>query len=259
MLIGVCLFFAFYLMSVSPALMIFWITTMLALLYGLLGQFSVGLLLVRLEETAAGAAIGTTVAYLVLPTSTRSTVGRNARTVLTGVGELICHAVDSVLGDADGARLVGEARKLGNDTRTLRTSAKPLTDGLAGIAGRSGVRHGIRVLLACDHYVRGLARLCTVPISYPAALRPGLCDVSVAMRHNIDALAAAVHDGDRSVAVTSAQRLLDRAEDAVLGYPQPDRQRVLAILRHLRRIDQAVVGLAIDVGLPVVVEAVAVP
>jgi uncharacterized membrane protein YccC len=249
-LIGVCIFFAFYLMQVSPTFMMFWITTMLALLYGLLGQFSVGLLLVRLEETAAGAAIGVVVAYLVLPTSTRSTVGRNARTVLNGVGELLCHAVDSLLRDADGAGLVGEARKVGGDVRTLRNSAKPLTDGLAGIAGRSQIRHVLRVLLACDHYARGLARLCAAPVSDPAALRPTLCAAMVAIRHNVDALAVAVDRGDRSDEVTSAQRMLDRAEEAVIDCPHTERERVFAVLRHLRRIDQAVVGLAADLGLP---------
>ncbi|PZS38242.1 MAG: FUSC family protein [Pseudonocardiales bacterium] len=250
-LIGVCIFFAFYLVQVSPAGMIFWITMMLALLYGLLGQFSVGLLLVRLEETAAGAAIGVVVAYLVLPTSTRNTVGGNVQTVLDGVGELLCHAVNSLLGDTDGARLVSEARKLGENMRTLRTSAKPLTDGLAGIAGRSGVRHGLRVLRACDHHARGLARLCTVPVADPAMLRPGLSGAAVRVRHNVGAVAAAVNEGDRSGEVSSAQPLLDRAEDAVTDCPPAERERVLAVVRHLRRIDQAVVGLAADVGLQV--------
>ena len=250
-LIGVCIFFAFYLVQVSPALMIFWITLMLALLYGLLGQFSVGLLLVRLEETAAGAAIGIVVAYVVLPTSTRNTIGGNAHTVLDGVGELLCHAVDSLLGDADGTSLVSEARKLGENMRTLRTSAKPLTDGLAGIAGRSGVRHGLRVLQACDHYARGLTQLCAVPVADPATLRPVLPGAALRVRHNIDALAAAVSEGDRSGEVSSAQRLLDRAEDAVTDYPPAERERVLAALRHLHRIDQAVVGLAADLGLSV--------
>ncbi len=250
-LIGVCIFFAFYLVQVSPALMIFWITLMLALLYGLLGQFSVGLLLVRLEETAAGAAIGIVVAYVVLPTSTRNTIGGNAHTVLDGVGELLCHAVDSLLGDADGTSLVSEARKLGENMRTLRTSAKPLTDGLAGIAGRSGVRHGLRVLQACDHYARGLAQLCTVPVADPATLRPGLSGAALRVRHNVDALAAAVSEGDRSGEVSSAQRLLDRAEDAVTDCPPAEREQVLAALRHLHRIDQAVVGLAADLGLSV--------
>jgi hypothetical protein len=127
--------------------------------------------------------------------------------------------VDSLLGDADDASLVSEARKLGENMRMLRNSAKPLTDGLAGIAGRSGVRHGLRVLQPCDHYARGLARLCEVPVADPATLRPGLSGAALQVRHNVDALAAAVSEGDRSGEVSSAQRLLDRAEDAVTELP----------------------------------------
>ncbi len=73
-LIFLCMFAGFYLMKVAYGLMIFWISTMLALLYGLLGEFSVGLLLTPIEETAIGSAIGILVASLVLPTSTRATV-----------------------------------------------------------------------------------------------------------------------------------------------------------------------------------------
>ncbi|OYV24221.1 MAG: hypothetical protein B7W97_00535, partial [Mycobacterium sp. 20-66-4] len=43
--IVVCLFCAFYFMTVTYSLMTFWITTMLALLYGLLGEFSLGVLM----------------------------------------------------------------------------------------------------------------------------------------------------------------------------------------------------------------------
>jgi len=37
----------------------------------------------------------------------------------------------------------------------------------------------------------------------------------------------------------------------VADYPPAERERVLAVLRQLRRIDQAVVGLAVDLGLRV--------
>ena len=57
-MIFVCLFCAFYFMKVTYSLMTFWISTMLALLYGLLGEFTYGLLLLRIEETAIGAVIG---------------------------------------------------------------------------------------------------------------------------------------------------------------------------------------------------------
>ena len=73
-LIFVCLFCAFYFMTVTYSLMTFWITTMLALMYGLLGELSFGVLLLRIEETAIGAVIGVAVAILVLPTNTRTAI-----------------------------------------------------------------------------------------------------------------------------------------------------------------------------------------
>ena len=80
--IFVCLFCAFYFMTVTYSLMTFWITTMLALLYGLLGEFSFGVLMLRIEETAIGAVIGIAVAILVLPTNTRTTIRNDTRAFL---------------------------------------------------------------------------------------------------------------------------------------------------------------------------------
>src|SRR5699024_5180036 len=67
-----CIFMGFYLLRLSYALMIFWITIMVALVYTLLGYFSDELLLLRLEETAVGVAAGAVVAIVLLPMSVRS-------------------------------------------------------------------------------------------------------------------------------------------------------------------------------------------
>ena len=64
----------FYLVNITYAGMIFFVTIMVSQLYSQLHEFSDGLLVLRLEETALGAAIGIAVALLVLPTSTRDTV-----------------------------------------------------------------------------------------------------------------------------------------------------------------------------------------
>ena len=87
-MIFVCLFCAFYFMKVTYSLMTFWITTMLALLYGLLGEFTFGVLLLRIEETAIGAVIGVSVAILVLPTNTRTTIRDDTRAFLTNAVRL---------------------------------------------------------------------------------------------------------------------------------------------------------------------------
>jgi uncharacterized membrane protein YccC len=87
--IFVCLFCAFYFMTVTYSLMTFWITTVLSLLYGLLGEFSFGVLLLRIEETAIGAVIGVAVAILVLPTNTRTAIRNDTRAFLTSLSALI--------------------------------------------------------------------------------------------------------------------------------------------------------------------------
>ena len=61
------LFFGFYLMRINYAFMVIGITVMVSLLYVQLDEFSNSLLLVRLEETALGAAVAIAVVMLVPP------------------------------------------------------------------------------------------------------------------------------------------------------------------------------------------------
>ena len=85
----VAVFLGFYLIKVSYAWMIFFVTIMLGQLYTILGTFSDALLVLRLEETAVGAGAGIVVALLVAPLSTRDTV-RSARDgVLLALADLL--------------------------------------------------------------------------------------------------------------------------------------------------------------------------
>lgn len=252
-LIFVCLFCGFYLLQVAQALMIFWITTMLALLYGLLGQFSVGVLLLRLEETAIGAVIGVGVAVLVLPTSPRTMVRDDARTFVTTLSGLVSSAVQSLLGEQSTPGPTEQARELDRQLQQLRTSAAPLTAGIGGLSGRSSTRHGLHVLTACDHYARMLARCSDRPAAAP--LTPELSAIIAAAgeltARNIDALASHL-DRDGQAPVERATELLDAAEAVAEchggEFTGPNPQPVPTALHALRRIDQAVVDLAVERG-----------
>ncbi len=156
-MIFVCLFCAFYFMKVAYSLMTFWISTMLALLYGLLGEFRVGLLLLRIEETAIGAVIGIAAAMLVLPVNTRARIRSDAHTFFLTLSDLVDASVTSLLGGDTAVRLTETARQLGRDLQQFRTTAKPMSAGLAGLAGRRSMRHGLRMLTACERYARILA------------------------------------------------------------------------------------------------------
>jgi uncharacterized membrane protein YccC len=79
----------FYLVNVSYACMIFFVTVMVSQMYSALHEFSAGLLVLRLEETAAGAAAGVAVALLVLPTSTRDTVRAAREQYFTALADLL--------------------------------------------------------------------------------------------------------------------------------------------------------------------------
>ncbi len=79
----------FYLVNISYASMIFFVTIMVAQLYSVLHEFSAGLLVLRLEETAVGAVIGIAVALLVLPTSTRDTVRAAREQYFTALADLL--------------------------------------------------------------------------------------------------------------------------------------------------------------------------
>ena len=156
--IFVCLFCAFYFMTVTYSLMTFWITTMLALLYGLLGQFSFGVLMLRIEETAIGAVIGVTVAILVLPTNTRTAIRNDTRAFLTSLSALIEISTATMFGGDETASPTEQARELDRNLQQFRVTAKPLLAGVAGLAGRRSIRRGLRLFTACDRYGRSLAR-----------------------------------------------------------------------------------------------------
>jgi uncharacterized membrane protein YccC len=256
--IFVCLFCAFYFMTITYSLMTFWITTMLALLYGLMGQFSFGVLMLRIEETAIGAVIGVTVAILVLPTNTRTAIRDDTRAFLKALSALIEISTATMFGEDEAVSPTEQARQLDRNLQQFRITAKPLLAGVAGFAGRRSIRRGLRIFTACDRYGRSLARSSERyqdPVgSQPLAFEMGKAFTAAAeqTRRNIDALLALV-DGAGTAAVNSATYALDAAEalarhqDGEDG-SHPDTRRFLTAVHALRQIERAVITAATNLG-----------
>ena len=174
-MIFVCLFCAFYFMKVTYSLMTFWISTMLALMYGLLGEFTLRPLLLRIEETAVGAVIGIAAADAGVADQHQCENPRRRAHVLPdagrsrrGVGRQPARVPPAP------APLTETARQLGRDLAQFRTTAKPMSAGIAGLAGRRTMRHGLRMLAACDRYARILAR--SSEITHRHVAGAGRCD-----------------------------------------------------------------------------------
>jgi uncharacterized membrane protein YccC len=252
-LIFVCLFCAFYFMTVTYSLMTFWITTMLALLYGLLGQFSFGVLLLRIEETAIGAVIGVAVAILVLPTHTRTAIQNDSRAFLTDLSALI-EISTATMFDDETLSPTEQARQLDRKLQQFRVSAKPHLAGVAGLAGRRSIRRALRIFAACDRYGRSLARS-SEQYQDPGGsqtLAPAFTSAAARTRSNIDALVTII-DGANGVRISSATDELDAAETLARhqdgeGEPRPDTWRFLTAVHALRQIERAVVTAATNLG-----------
>jgi uncharacterized membrane protein YccC len=252
--IFVCIFCAFYFMTVTYSLMTFWITTMLALMYGLLGQFSFGVLMLRIEETAIGAVIGAAVAILVLPTNARTTIRNDARAFLTALEALIEVSAATMFGEDETGSPTEQARELDRRLQQFRVSAKPLLAGVAGIAGRRNVRRGLRLFTACDHFGRSLARSAERYQIPPGSQEFADAFVSAAAqtRRNVDALVEAF-EGAHAPAIVSVTDDLDRAESLARrhdggGEPRPDTRRFLTAVHALRQIERAVITTATNLG-----------
>lgn len=250
-MIFVCLFCAFYFMKVTYSLMTFWISTMLALMYGLLGEFTYGLLVLRIEETAVGAVIGIASAILVLPINTRAKIRGDAHTFFLTLSDLVEASVASLLGTPAPARLTETARQLGRDLQQFRITAKPMSTGIAGLSGRQTMRHGVRMLTASDRYARILARSSELHIETPAELTEAIRSAAGQIRRNIDVLVTALEFDEPANVFPStdytdaAETLARRDIDDPLA---PQHRRLMNALHALRQLDRVVINAAIDLG-----------
>jgi uncharacterized membrane protein YccC len=241
-----CVFLALYLVRVSQALMAFWITAVLALLYGLIGQFSVETLVLRIEETAVGAALGMAAGFLILPKGTREAFGEALDTMVDAADAVLAAAVDRILGHRSGPSAVELARDMDDALGVLRLRAKPLDNPLPRRRGRSSYQRALRVLTGVDHYSRRLARISDTAEAPKWA--PTLEPAAARVRANLDGLRLLLLHRDAGE-ICSAEDVVDAAETvAARTADHRRRAQLLTIARLLRRIDQAVVGFATDIG-----------
>jgi hypothetical protein len=174
------------------------------------------------------------------------------------LSEVIKASVAALFGDAAAVSPTETARQLDRDLQQFATTAKPLTAGLAGLAGRRSMRHGLRMLTACDRYARVLARSSNRCHDASPELADAVRSAASQIRNNIDVLIAALGN-NHGATVLPATDDLDAADSLARnnGDPgqHPDSRRLLAALHSLRQVDRAVINAAIDLGAHDIVTA----
>ncbi|WP_434587470.1 FUSC family protein [Streptomyces sp. A5-4] len=250
-LVLVFIFGMFFTAPLSYALMSFFVTAMLGLLYTLLNSYSFDVLVLRIEETALGAACGIIAAVLVLPVHTDRRTDELLGTVLDRLGGVASAAVEQLSG-GPASDLLSRARDLDTALDELRASTKPLTHPISPLRGRrQTVRYLVALLETCAYHARSLAATAElVPHSKTVAADPRLERAGRRIAHNIEALAAHVKDESAAGEVESGASIASTLQADASGV-LPSGTVTFRVLRHLQRLDEGVVGLARPLDVPV--------
>ncbi|MEV5987989.1 FUSC family protein [Streptomyces sp. NPDC052051] len=235
-LAALCVFGIFYTAALSYSWMIFFVTLLAGLLYGLLGVLGTGLLALRLAETGVGALSAALAVVLVLPITTHTVTDQWVRRVLHAVHGCAAATAWRLAGDpeADPASHAAELEAL---LGRLRAALAPLVHPLNPLRARKARALRVLALLdECARRTRGLVAVAADPdASHDARLTEACRRVETAVE-------------------TLLGRLPAGALTAPSGVParHPGAERALA---HLHGLEQALVDLAAPLSAPSPVRA----
>jgi hypothetical protein len=261
----VAMFFSVYLIRVSYGFMVIGVTVMVSQLYEQLGELSNSLLLLRLGETAIGAAIAVVTVLVVLPLRTERVLAVAMTNLLRSSVDLVDAATQQLAQPAHSGSLARRARAVDADYQTLVTTARPLRR--FGAAGR-GAQRMVSASTGLRHYARNLAR----DVAGSGGIRPDdrrlLDQAGAHLLRSLERLIDAYNGGPRTAFVRSAsqwnaleqraleQRALDRLRRNVADNPTPTPTEPHAVdlilaLRDLQLLDGALADLAELAGVAV--------
>ncbi|GCB53051.1 hypothetical protein SNL152K_10408 [Streptomyces sp. NL15-2K] len=249
-LVLVFVFAMFYTAPLSYTLMSFFVTAALGLLYTLLHTYSLSVLLLRVEETALGAACGVVAAAFVLPVRTDRRTNDLLVTVLERLADVTEQAVDQLSGGPP-ADLLDQARDLDQALADLRAATQPLTHPITPLrARRDTARYVVALLETCAYHARSLAATAELLPTHPSiAADPRLRRAGRRIAHNIGAISAHVADEHADVGIETGSSIAALLEPDLPGTPRYGRITD-RVLRHLQRLDESVAGLARPLGVP---------
>jgi len=250
-LVLLCVFAMFYTAPLSYTLMSFFVTAALGVLYTLLHTYSLSVLVLRVEETALGAACGIIAAAVVLPVHTDRRTNDLLGTVLDRLAEVTEAAIDQLSGGPPD-ELLDKARDLDQALADLRAATQPLTHPVTPLrTRRTTARYVVALLETCAYHSRSLAAMAELLPTHPSiAADPRLRRAGQRILRNIQAISARVADERAAVAIETGASIASLLESELPGVSRYGRITD-RVLRHLQRLDEAVVGLARPLKVPV--------
>jgi len=195
------------------------LTAMLAMLYELLGEHTPDLLVTRLQETVAGAAVGIASGLLAFPVRTQSHSDRESAALLREAAPLVRGALEP----PDQGKARDEVRALDRKLQELRRALGPVTHASypAAKAPHRERLHQLSVLVYCIRHLLHLAA------EYPEDFREAreLRELAAAVADTMEAAAAALEGKGESTPPSPP------------ATPQPTQERQRVVAHWLRTID----------------------
>ncbi|ASR39316.1 hypothetical protein BAY61_15360 [Prauserella marina] len=241
-LVLMCVFGMAFFATVSQTIMAFFITTLLGLLYSLLGTFSVEVLGVRVAETAVGALAGIIAALVVVPVRTRSVLLDDVATVLEDLREFAGTTTELLTG-RDNVNVIELSRQLDRDVEQVRTTVEPLTHPINPRGARRDYGwYVVDTLTAIAFRTRHVAARAQPGLLAAPELAERFEPFMARLDHNIGVLLDAVRG-------KGTTRLLPSQRNDPLSEGTPEARVVLA---GLGKLDEAVLALgkAFDLDQP---------
>ncbi|MCK1821714.1 FUSC family protein [Streptomyces sp. XM83C] len=249
-LVLLLVFAMFYTAPLSYTLMSFFVTAALGLLYTLLHTYSPSVLLLRVEETALGVACGVIAAALVLPVHTGRRTDDLLVTTLERLAEVTETAVEQLSG-GPAVSLLDRSRELDQALADLRGAVQPLTHPVTPLrTRRTTAQHVVALLETCAYHARTLAAMAEQLPAHPSiAADPRLRRAGRRIVDNVRAISAHVSDERSETRVVTGPSVAALLQPGDPGTPRYGRVTD-RVLRHLQRLDEAVVGLARPLDVP---------
>ncbi|MDX6311694.1 MAG: hypothetical protein QOF84_6538 [Streptomyces sp.] len=226
-LVAACVFGIFYSAPVSYSWMMFFVTVMAGLLYGLLGILHPGLLVLRLEETAVGAFGAAVAVAVVLPVTTHAVTDAWIQRSLHAVRDFTAEAALHLAG-GPGDGLARHVAELDHLLARVRVSVAPLVHPLSPMRHRKARALTVLALLDdCADRIRALAEVVADPYAgHDARLLAACARVEAAVTRLVEPGSPAGHR--------------EPARGPVTDHPHAD-----GALAHLDGLEAALTGLAV--------------
>ncbi|MDY7229384.1 FUSC family protein [Hyalangium rubrum] len=233
LLIFGCVFLSFYMMRVSYAWMAFWLTTLMAALYSLLGRYSPDLLYLRLWETLVGAGFGALVSVVLFPSRTGVRVRKAAAETLRDVASFL-DAAATLPRQNGGAAIVERVRKIDAKLREVREAARPLSTRVS-LVERETLRL-VHALASVVFFARQLAHAC----SRRQADAERVHQLEVQLAESARSLAATL-EGEQSGAALAPTEPPQVTPERLPRSEHGDTRTSPLVLHWLKRMDDALV------------------